>query len=596
MTFPPYLDHLLNTPCAGPLFRLSMAHRKLLSNLIDAEQLLDLFNTKVSIKDGSDELRLDKGRVDFNRVQFTYDGDKKIINDVSFNAVAGKTIALIGETGGGKSTILKLLFRFYDPSEGNILIDGQNIRNVTLHSLRENIGVVPQDPSLFNDTILTNLRYAKLDAKDEEIIEACKAAAVHDKIVSFTKGYMSKVGENGVKLSGGELQRIAIARAILKDPKIILLDEATSSVDSETEGMIQQALDKLSKGRTTFIVAHRLSTIKDADLIIVIKDGAVLEQGPPAELLASKGKYYSLWMKQMNLVDHSTQDPIAENPASEDLMDQSQPHKENSQSGRKVLGKDKEMKRPTLPNQALRNKPKNVLSFSGKKMFRPEAPEFVPQSRPTTAISKSSEESQSTRKHGYETSTKPDKDRNPRSRKRKTKQDTTNTEVHDTAQNDVQGGPSSTAQLYTDGPSDKAFEGPQAKRSRFRRAQTKSEPPPPGPDDSQNDGPNDLRTANGGSFRHVSAPVVPPSEPEGPRRRSQRRRQRHWREKNRSVSGTSRNTSGTQSSAVSGDEWADDVPDRRGSVAPTTSPAGETVDSGGRKGEGSGTVRFVDGS
>ena len=211
-------------------------------------------------------------------------------------------MALVGETGGGKSTILKLLLRFYDVTHGSISIDGQDIRTVTLASLRESIGVVPQDPSLFNDTVMKNVRYSRLEATDEEVMAACKAAAVHDKIMTFTNGYATKVGENGVKLSGGELQRVAIARAILKDPKIMLLDEATSSVDTETEVHIQQALERLTEGRTTFIVAHRLSTVMNADLMLVIKDGAIVEQGSPKELLKAKGKYYDLWSKQNGIV------------------------------------------------------------------------------------------------------------------------------------------------------------------------------------------------------------------------------------------------------------------------------------------------------
>ncbi len=169
-------------------------------------------------------------------------------------------------------------------------------------SLRESIGVVPQDPDLFNDTIMKNVRYARLDATDDEVILACKVAAVHEKIMTFTDGYATKVGENGVKLSGGELQRVAIARAILKDPKIMLLDEATSSVDTETEVKIQQALETLTEGRTTFIVAHRLSTVMNANLMLVIKDGEIVEQGSPKELLISKGKYYDLWSKQNGIV------------------------------------------------------------------------------------------------------------------------------------------------------------------------------------------------------------------------------------------------------------------------------------------------------
>ena len=226
-----------------------------------------------------------------------------MIKDLSFSAASGQTIALVGETGSGKSTILNLLFRFYDVREGSIKIDGQDLRDVTLESLRQSIGVVPQDPVLFNDTVMNNVRYSKLDATDEEVVEACKAAAVHDKVLTFTDGYSSIVGENGVKLSGGEKQRIAIARAILKDPKIILLDEATSSVDTQTEHHIQRALKELTKCRTTFVVAHRLSTVMEADVMLVIKDGAIAEQGSPKDLLEARGEFYDLWTLQNIAVD-----------------------------------------------------------------------------------------------------------------------------------------------------------------------------------------------------------------------------------------------------------------------------------------------------
>ena len=208
-------------------------------------------------------------------MNFSYDGQKEVLRTFTFHAGPGQRIALVGESGGGKSTVLKLLFRFYDVTAGRIMIDDQDVRQCTLDSLRQCIGVVPQDPTLFNDTILNNVRYAKLEATDEEVIEACKAAAIHHKILTLTDGYATKVGENGHKLSGGELQRIAIARVVLKNPQIILLDEATSAVDTETEGHIQSALETLTKGRTTFVVAHRLSTVNNADVVLVIKDGMI---------------------------------------------------------------------------------------------------------------------------------------------------------------------------------------------------------------------------------------------------------------------------------------------------------------------------------
>lgn len=281
----------------------------------------------------------------------------------------GQRIALVGETGGGKSTILKLLFRFYDANEGNIEIDGQDVKDMTLESLRGCIGVVPQDPSMFNGTIMDNVRYSRLDATDEEVINACKAAAVHEKISSFTKGYASKVGEGGVKLSGGELQRIAIARVILKDPQIVLLDEATSAVDSETEARIQGALEKLTKGRTTFTVAHRLSTVTNSDIIIVIKDGEIIEKGSPKALLEAKGKYHDLWLRQIGIVntveEEKVQDP---NP---------DPDPEHNNDAKLEV---KEEEKGAQSGETRRAS--GDSSTSGTNSLRATAPAFVPRTSP----------------------------------------------------------------------------------------------------------------------------------------------------------------------------------------------------------------------
>lgn len=268
-------------------------------NLVDAEKLMELLREEPSVPDGPGNFEFRGGSVSFENVFFTYSEDKPAtIRDLSFRAEPGQTIAMVGATGSGKSTLLKLLFRFYDVTEGSIKIDDQDIRNVSFASLHQHIGVVPQSPVLFNDTIMNNIRYSKLDATDEQVMEACRAAAIHDKILAFPKGYASVVGEKGVKLSGGEIQRIAIARALLKNPQIILLDEATSSVDTKTEHQIQAALRTLTRGRTTFIVAHRLSTVMEADVMLVMKDGEIAERGSPKELLSAKGEFFDLWSLQ----------------------------------------------------------------------------------------------------------------------------------------------------------------------------------------------------------------------------------------------------------------------------------------------------------
>lgn len=299
------------------------------------------------MKDGTTAFNFECGAVQFRDVGFSYDGEKEIIKDFNFHAQPGQRVALVGETGGGKSTILRLLFRFYDAQKGSVMIDGQDIREVTLSSLRDNIGVVPQDPSLFNESIMENVRYARLDATDEEVMEACRAASIHEKILTFSKGYSTRVGEGGVILSGGELQRVAIAKVILKNPRIILLDEATSSVDTETETRITTALQVLTKGRTTFTVAHRLSTVKSADIILVIKDGMIAEQGSPRELFEKKGKFAKLWLEQMEINLSSTDlehaDPVHAKLGDVSHTDENRRSSDSSGSGTKSL-------RATAPN------------------------------------------------------------------------------------------------------------------------------------------------------------------------------------------------------------------------------------------------------
>ncbi|CAH0036281.1 unnamed protein product [Clonostachys rhizophaga] len=290
-----YWDYLI-----WPIKWLAHEYRSMMSDLVDAERLLDLLSTEPTVVDrpGATELGKVAGHVTFDSVGFSYDTKRPVLHDVNIDAKPGQTIAFVGATGAGKSSLTKLLLRYYDVTSGSIKIDGRDIRDVTQGSLRDTIGVVPQDPLLFNASIMENIRYARLSATDEEVHAACRAASIHDKILTFTKGYRTPVGENGVKLSGGEVQRVAIARAFLKGPPILILDEATSAVDTETEALIQGALRELSERRTMFVVAHRLSTIVAADQILVMHEGTVVERGTHRELLEKRGRYHSLWQKQ----------------------------------------------------------------------------------------------------------------------------------------------------------------------------------------------------------------------------------------------------------------------------------------------------------
>lgn len=284
----------------GPLRTVAYSWRSLNLCLIDAERLKELLLTKPTVNDADDAqpLVVTAGKVEFKGVDFGYDSRKQILHDINFKAEGGQTVALVGETGGGKSTMLQLLIRGFDVTGGFISIDDQDIRSVTRSSLGEIIGIVPQEPALFNASIRENIRYGRLNATDAEIEDACRAAAIHSAIIDFPDGYNSKVGERGVKLSGGQKQRIAIARVLLRNPKIVLLDEATSAVDSATEAHIQEAFKMLSAGRTTFMIAHRLSTIVEADQILVVDKGVVIERGSHKELLRVGGKYKELWNQQ----------------------------------------------------------------------------------------------------------------------------------------------------------------------------------------------------------------------------------------------------------------------------------------------------------
>jgi ATP-binding cassette subfamily B protein len=268
--------------------------------LIDIETMFALLNEPAEVVDrpGAKPLRVTNGEIKFENVSFAYDPERPILKHVSFEVPAGKMVAIVGPSGAGKSTISRILFRFYDISSGRVLIDGQNIKNVTQSSLRAALGMVPQDTVLFNDTIEYNIRYGRPDAPESEVREAARNAQIHDFIVTLPQGYDSLVGERGLKLSGGEKQRVAIARTILKSPPILMLDEATSALDSHTERDIQDALDRIARERTSLVIAHRLSTVVHADNIIVLDHGEIVEQGTHPELLAKGGLYASLWARQ----------------------------------------------------------------------------------------------------------------------------------------------------------------------------------------------------------------------------------------------------------------------------------------------------------
>ncbi|MFC7499355.1 ABCB family ABC transporter ATP-binding protein/permease [Enterovirga sp. GCM10030262] len=296
---------LVNTLLAQlfrPLDMLGWVYRNIRQGLIDMEQMFGIIDTPAEVVDpeGAPDLRVSAGHVRFENVEFGYDPERPILKGIDLDVPPGTTLAVVGPSGAGKSTLSRLLFRFYEPTGGRIIIDGQDITQVAQASLRAAIGIVPQDSVLFNDSVGYNIGYGREGATQAEIEDAARGAAIHDFILDLPDGYDSKVGERGLKLSGGEKQRVAIARTLLKDPPILILDEATSALDSRTEAAIQETLRRIERGRTSIVIAHRLSTVVDADQIVVLDEGRIVERGTHRQLLVKRGLYTEMWLRQQS--------------------------------------------------------------------------------------------------------------------------------------------------------------------------------------------------------------------------------------------------------------------------------------------------------
>ena len=288
----------------APINTLAGFYNSLLTAISYLERIFETIDEPVAVKDAEDAIEMPevKGKVEFKNVSFSYEEGSKILKDVNFTAQCGETYAIVGPTGAGKTTIVNLISRFYNVDSGEILIDGVDISKVTLHSLRKQMGIMMQDSFIFAGTIMDNIRYGNMEATDEQVIAAAKTVCAHDFIMEMEDGYNTEVNERGSRLSAGQRQLISFARALLADPKILILDEATSSIDTETEIVLQKGLNRLLAGRTSFIIAHRLSTIKNADCILYVAKGDILERGNHEELMKQKGEYYKLYMSQYDFL------------------------------------------------------------------------------------------------------------------------------------------------------------------------------------------------------------------------------------------------------------------------------------------------------
>lgn len=287
-----------------PIMNLSNFYNNLVTSMASAERIFEIMDIDPNIVEDENAIEIDiKGEIEFKNVSFSYDGKRKVLDNVSFKIMPGERVALVGHTGAGKTTIVNLLCRFYDPQEGEILIDGINIKKIKLESLRRQIAIMFQDTFLFSGSILENIRYGRLDANYEEIVNTSKEVYAHDFIMSLEKGYDTKVQERGLRLSTGQRQLVSLARTLIANPKILILDEATASVDTHTERLLQQGIEKLLRGRTSFIIAHRLSTIQNADRILVIESGKIVEEGKHEDLMKEKGIYYQMFMSQFKYWD-----------------------------------------------------------------------------------------------------------------------------------------------------------------------------------------------------------------------------------------------------------------------------------------------------